>query len=112
MERRQHERFSVVDLMLHEQETSRPVGKVVNISASGLLVISSKSYQGGQKIGFYIPFTKTVQGMIKFEFMGTVKWAHPAEDNPSQVRVGIEFADNPELQTMFIQQLVRVYGAS
>ena len=112
MERRQHERFTVVDLVLYEQATNRPIGKVVNVSARGLLVISSKEYKVGKEIDFFIPFTKTVQGLVKFEFKGAVKWSTQSDENPAQMKIGMEFADNPDLQTMFIQQLVKVYGAS
>ena len=112
MERRQHERFTVVDLILYEKNSTRPVGKVVNISTRGLLVISSKPYKVGEEVQLYIPFKKTVRGMVKFEFLADIRWAHPDDDNPTQIRVGMEFADHPELQTMFIEQLVSIYGAS
>lgn len=112
MERRQYERFTVVDLVLYDQETERPIGKVVNISARGLLVIATKKYDLGQRHSFYVPFTKAIQGVVNFEFVGEIKWTHTNEDNPDQYSIGMEFAENPELQTMFIQQLVKIYGAS
>lgn len=112
MERRQHERFTVVDLILYEQKSSRPVGKVVNISARGLLVISSKPYKVGDEVQFNIPFKKTIRGMVKFEFLAEIRWSHPDDDNPAQYRIGMEFSEHPELQTMFIEQLVSIYGAS
>jgi Tfp pilus assembly protein PilZ len=112
MERREHERFSVVDLVLYDQETGRPIGKVVNISVRGLLVISSRKFEVGDVLGFSIPFTKTVEGMVKFDFQGEVRWAHPNDQHPSRFSIGIQFVENPELQTMFIHQLVDLYGAS
>lgn len=112
MERRQHPRFTVVDLTLYEQITGRPVGKVVNISTRGLLVISSKQYKVGEEIRFHIPFKKTVRGKINFDFLAEIRWCHPDDDNPAQIRVGMEFAENPDLQTMFIEQLVKIYGVS
>jgi Tfp pilus assembly protein PilZ len=112
MERREHERFSVVDLVLYDQESGRPIGKVVNISAKGLLVISSRKYEVGQILGFFIPFTKTIQGMVKFEFQGEVRWVHPNDQHPLRYSIGMQFTENPELQTMFFQQLVDLYGAS
>ncbi len=111
-ERRLHERFTVVDLVLYDQESQRPVGKVVNISARGLLVITTKLFDLGKRHSFYIPFSKTIQGLVKFEFVGEIKWGHTDEDNASHFSIGMEFAENPELQTMFIQQLVKIYGAS
>lgn len=112
MERRQHERFTVVDLILYEKNAAHPVGKVVNISARGLLVISSKPYKVGEEVQLYIPFKKTVRGMVKFEFLADIRWVHQDDENPTQIKVGMEFADHPELQTMFIEQLVSIYGAS
>ena len=112
MERRRHERFTVVDLMLYDQQTKKPVGKVVNISATGLLVISTTRYEVGQRVNFSIPFRQAVQGIVKFEFKGEIKWLNPTDDNPSNFSIGMAFAENPELQTMFIQQLVNIYGAT
>lgn len=111
-ERRQAERHEVVDLQLFDQATDDLLGKVVNISEGGLLILSEAEFKPGQRENFYIPFTRTVQGMVKFEFLGEVRWVHP-EENPSNMnKVGMAFALNPDVQTMFIQQLVKIYGPS
>ncbi|MBN2046097.1 MAG: PilZ domain-containing protein [Anaerolineales bacterium] len=112
MERRRHERFTVVDLLIYEQETKKPVGKVVNISASGLLVIATTRYEVGQRVNFVIPFRQAIQGIVNFEFKGEIKWLNASEGNPTNFSIGMAFAENPELQTMFIQQLVNIYGAT
>ncbi|MFN2144320.1 MAG: PilZ domain-containing protein [Anaerolineales bacterium] len=112
MERRRHERFTVVDLMLYDNQIKKPIGKVVNISASGLLVISNTRYEVGQRLNFMIPFRQAIQGIVNFEFKGEIRWLNPSDDDPSNFSVGMAFAENPELQTMFIQQLVNIYGAT
>ena len=50
--------------------------------------------------------------MVKFEFQGEVRWAHPNDQHPSRYSIGMQFTENPELQTMFFQQLVDLFGAS
>lgn len=111
-ERRQAERHEVVDLQLFGQATGDLLGKVVNISEGGLLVLSETEFKPGERDNFYIPFTQTVQGMVKFEFLGEIRWVQPESDNSSLNKVGMAFALNPDVQTLFIQQLVKIYGPS
>ena len=111
-ERRQSERHEVVDLQLFNQDTGEFLGKVVNISEGGLLIETEFEFIAGQRGNYYIPFTRAVQGMVKFEFLGEVRWVQPESGGNAASKVGMAFALNPEVQTMFIQQLVKVYGPS
>ena len=111
MERRKSRRFSIVNLDLHEQGTGDLVGKVVNISQGGMLTIADKAYEPGNEYGFYIPFEQTVNGIVKFEFSGRVVWCRPNALKPGMLSVGLEFADNPKIQTIFIEQMIKIYGS-
>lgn len=111
MERRKSRRFSIVNLDLHDQVSNQLVGKVVNISQGGLLTIAEKTYEAGKEYGFYIPFKETVNGLVKFEFSGKVVWCRPNALKPGMLSIGLEFADNPKIQTIFIEQMIKIYGA-
>ena len=111
MERRKSRRFSIVNLDLHDQVTGHLVGKVVNISRGGMLTTTEKAYEPGKEYGFYIPFEQTVNGLVKFEFSGRVIWCRPNALKPGMLSVGLEFADNPKIQTIFIEQMIKIYGA-
>jgi Tfp pilus assembly protein PilZ len=110
MERRKSRRFSVVNLDLHEKTSEKLVGKVVNISQGGLLTISENSYDAGKEYDFFIPFEETINGMVKFEFAARIVWCRPNALKPGMMSVGLEFADNPKIQTMFIEQMIKVYS--
>ena len=110
MERRGSRRFNVVDLDLFSQTTNEHVGRVVNISKGGLLVNASLEFPVGGKIDFYIPFTKSVSGDIKFEFTAKIIWCHPNPLHPSGYSIGLEFSNFPELQTVFIEKMIKIYG--
>lgn len=112
MERRRSRRFNVVDLELFSAETTENVGKIINISKGGLLVNSTEEYKTGEEHKFYIPFSKDINDEVKFDFKATIVWCQPNPLTPSAFSVGMEFADIPELQTVFIQQMIRIYGES
>ena len=111
MERRKSRRFSIVNLDLYDQSSDRLVGKVVNISQGGLLTIAEEAYETGKEYAFYIPFEETVNGRVKFEFSGRIVWCRPNALKPGMLSVGLEFADNAKIQTMFIEQMIKIYGA-
>jgi len=111
MERRTSRRFSIVNLDLHDQASDSLVGKVVNISQGGLLSIADKAYEPGKEYAFYIPFEESVNGRVKFEFTGRIVWCRPNALKPGMLSVGLEFADNPKIQTLFIEQMIKIYGA-
>ena len=112
MERRKSRRFSVVNLDLHDKTTEKLVGKVVNISQGGLLTISKIEYKTGEEFEFFIPFSETVNGLVKFEFIARIVWCRPNSLTPGMMSVGLEFSDNQKIQTVFIEQMVKIYNPS
>jgi Tfp pilus assembly protein PilZ len=110
MERRRSKRFNVVNLELFHKETQEHIGKIINISKGGLLVTSTEEFSQGEEHKFYIPFAQNVNGEVKFDFEATIVWCQPDPRATSAFSVGLEFAENAELQTVFIQQMVKIYG--
>jgi hypothetical protein len=109
-ERRKSKRFQVVDLEVHDAETDERIGKVVNLSEGGLLMIADIEMDQDSIVRFRIPFSKTINGEINFEFNARVVWSYPNALQASKYSTGLEFSENPDLQTIFIQQMIKVYG--
>lgn len=112
MERRRAKRFTVVDLELFNQQTRSLIGTVVNISKGGLLAKTDVSFTPGDKYNFFIPFAKSVNGEVQFNFSALIVWCHPNSLHPKKFSVGIEFNNFPEVQTLFIQQMVGIFGGT
>ena len=111
IERRKAKRFMVVDLEVFLAEEEERIGRVVNLSEGGLLMISEKELPSPEVLRFSIPFSHTVNGEIKFDFNAKIVWCYPNTLNSSKFSVGMEFAENPDLQSIFIQQMIKIYGS-
>lgn len=109
-ERRKSKRFMVVDLEVLSGEEEEHIGRVVNLSEGGLLMVSDKELPSHEIIRFSIPFSHTINGEIKFDFDARIVWCYPNTLHSSKFSVGMEFAKNPDLQALFIQQMIKIYG--
>jgi hypothetical protein len=109
-ERRRSKRFQVVDLDVQTIDSDEKIGKVVNLSEGGMLMIADRELAQQETIKFRIPFTHTVNGEIHFDFDARVIWCYPNTLQSSKFSVGLEFSENPDLQTIFIQQMIKIYG--
>ncbi len=109
-ERRKTKRSRVINLKLYDQDTGGVVGQVVNISHGGIYSITDERFNIGEERSFYIPFSEAISGKIKFHFNARTIWAHPNSLHPSKYSVGLEFVENPDVQTMFIKQMVKIFG--
>ena len=105
-ERRKTQRAIVVDLNLFSQEPQEFLGKVINLSEGGLLVVTDKQLDENSFFNVRILFD---QG-IKFDFSIRIVWSEPSTQDKTKYDTGVEFIENPNLQAHFIQQLIKVYG--
>lgn len=109
-EKRRHARFTVVDLELYFQDPQERIGQIVNLSEGGLLVVAGEPVEPYSIHKFRILFNQTIQGEIKFDFEASVVWSNPNSLDPSKHSIGLQFVENPELQTKFIRQMIKVFG--
>ncbi len=105
-ERRKTERTTVVNLDLYTQEPQEFLGKVINLSEGGLLVVTDKLLDENLFLNVRILFNHD----IKFDFSIRIIWSEPSTYDKSKFDTGVEFIENPNLQAHFIQQLIKVYG--
>lgn len=111
IERRKSKRYSVVDLDLYYQDPQEFIGKVINLSEGGLLVITEKQYEKNKFLNVRFLFDTTVNQNINFDFSVRVAWSDRSTAHAPKYSTGMEFAENPELQAHFINQLIKVYSS-
>ena len=109
-ERREHKRFTVTDLDLILQEEEKLIGKVVNLSEGGLLILSTAELESGKAYDFRIPFDQTVNGEIHFDFEGEVVWCNQNTLDAKKFSAGLKFTQIPDLQLTFVKQMITIFG--
>jgi hypothetical protein len=111
VERRKSKRYSVVELDLYYQDSQEFVGKVINLSEGGLLVITDEQLDKNKFLDVRFLFDTTINEKINFDFTVRVAWSNRSTLHPSKFSTGMEFTENPELQAHFITQMIKVYGS-
>lgn len=109
-ENRRHSRFTVIDLELYFQDPQERIGKIVNLSEGGLLVVADEPYEIYSLHQFRVLFNQTINGEINFDFEASVVWSNQNTMDPTKHSIGLKFTENPELQTKFIRQMIKVFG--
>ena len=111
-ERRKAQRFQVVDLDIYATDEEQKIGKVVNLSETGLLLHSNSILEEGMIQKYRINFIKTVAGKVHFDFEAQVVWNKENPTGMYKYQIGLKFLDYAELQVQFIQQMIRTYSSA
>ena len=109
-DRRKSRRYSVVNLDLYSQEPQNYLGRVINLSEGGVLVITQEQFEKNEFLNVRFLFDQTTNEKINFDFSVRVAWSSPNARETSKFSTGMEFTENPELQSQFIHQMIKVYG--
>lgn len=109
-ERRQAKRFTVVDLDIFLQGAEEKLGNIANISEGGLLIFAQSPMEKNVVNKFRIPFNKTVNGQVNFDFEAKIVWSAEDTLTPGRYSIGLEYTQNPELQNHFVQQMINIFG--
>ncbi|MGD8456958.1 MAG: PilZ domain-containing protein [Anaerolineales bacterium] len=110
IERRKSKRYSVVDLDLFFQDPQEFIGKVINLSEGGLLVITDEQLEKNKFLDVRFLFDTTVNENINFDFTVRVAWSNRSTLHSNKFSTGMEFTENPKVQAQFINQMIKVYG--
>lgn len=108
--RRRSRRFTVVDLDLFLYPEETHIGQVINVSEGGLLAYVEQDFNRDKTYQFNIPFNRTINGQVNFEFEAEVVWCTTNALDPNKFSLGLKFAKNAALQTHFIMQMIQVFG--
>lgn len=111
-ERRQNRRFSVVNLPLIDFESDTVIGRVVNISMGGLLLLTDIQFDLGDSRYFKITFHPAAGELIDYRFLGDVVWITGELKEKETYAVGLQFAENEDKQFEFLRNLINLYHSS
>jgi hypothetical protein len=109
-DRRKSKRYSVVNLDLYYQDPQELIGKVINLSEGGLLVITNIQFEKDTILDVRFLFDQTINESINFNFSVRVAWSNRSTLDVSKFSTGFEFTENPKIQAQFITQMIKVYG--
>jgi hypothetical protein len=106
-ENRSDERYLVQDLAVFDGRSNRLIGKVLNLSLSGMLV----SHEEAIQVDMVIPvkLRHILNTYSDFEGKAKVKWSRQ-NDISGLFGTGLEFLDNSPEQRSEIQKVVNTYA--
>jgi hypothetical protein len=88
-----------------DQHTNSILGKVVNISAEGLMLISDEPYTTGAVYELDLMFPRLIKGHSKVSFGAEVVWSIPASQ-PGSHWSGFRIIDVAEDDVLTIDDLI------
>jgi Tfp pilus assembly protein PilZ len=109
-ERRRAKRFSVMELNIYDNKTDEYIGKMVNLSVGGMLILGDKRLEVGGVYHIKIPFDKTVNGRVNFDIQTKCVWCTDAM-GLSRYSIGLQFMDDSPLHYTFIRKMVETFSA-
>jgi hypothetical protein len=109
-ERRKTKRFSVVELDVFDKKTDDYIGKMINLSVGGMLILGEEPLQPGKVYHIKIPFDETVNGRVDFDIETKCVWCTNAIGFP-RYSIGLQFLDNLPVHYTFIKRMVDTFGS-
>ena len=92
-------------LEVSDQHTNAILGKVVNISAEGLMVISNEPFTTGAVYELDLKLPRLIKGHSKVSFGAEVVWSTPASQ-PGSHWSGFRIIDVSENEVLTIDELI------
>ncbi len=87
-------RDTIYYLEVLDSRTNKPVGRVVDISDGGLLVVCDRPPETGTRIAATISLPEDISESASFECLLTVRWRRP-DHNPDFTLVGCSMEVGP-----------------
>ncbi|MBN2502782.1 MAG: PilZ domain-containing protein [Anaerolineales bacterium] len=110
-ERRKTKRFSVVELDIFDNKTDDYIGKMINLSVGGMLILGDNPLETGKIYHIKIPFDETVNGRVNFDIETKCVWCTNAIGFP-RYSIGLQFLDNSSVHYTFIKKMVDTFSAT
>lgn len=108
-ERRNSKRVSVAELDVYDKESKRHLGKMINLSLGGMLIVGDRPFETGSEYALSIPFMDAENGEIDFVVRARCAWCTITHSYP-QYSIGMEFLENSAIQFQFIKRMISVYS--
>ena len=109
VEKRKDKRYLMRDLMVYMRDSKEELGKVINMSLSGLLIAHDTSMAVDSVFKIKIPVAHTKHELSDFDADVMVKWFRQ-NDMSGLFGFGLEFLDNTEEQRTTIQEMINAFA--
>jgi hypothetical protein len=107
--RKEHRRHIIYYLQILEQETGKVIGRLVDITTIGLMIISEKELEPGRKFALRIALPEEFPNATQIVVVGESVWCHK-DVNPDYYAIGFKLNPPSENVTKVIQGLIEHYG--
>lgn len=108
-EKRKDKRHLVRDLVVFMRDSDVKLGKVINLSLSGMLIAHDESMVVDSVLKIDIPLKHAKNGLRDFEADVQVRWFRQ-NDSSGLFGFGLEFMDNTEEQRGVIQEIIDAFA--
>ena len=109
VEKRKDKRYLMRDLMVYVRDSNEELGKLINMSLSGLLIAHDTSMAVDSVLKIKIPVAHTKHELSDFDADVMVKWFRQ-NDMSGLFGFGLEFLDNTEEQRTTIQEMINAFA--
>ena len=94
-DRRVHRRrYSIMYLKLHDLESDSLLGQLVDMSESGIMIVSAEPLERGKHFKLRMALPEAINGKEYVDFEARMKWCNQ-DTNPDLFASGLELIDPP-----------------
>ena len=105
----QRRRHLIYYLKVVFPETGESIGRLVDITPVGMMIISEKPLETGQEIPVRIIFPSVLAANTCLDMVGETVWCH-LDVNPDYYAVGFRFNSPTEESALLVKDLVDSFG--
>jgi hypothetical protein len=107
--RKEHRRHIIYYLQILEPETGNVIGRLVDITTIGLMIISEKALEPGQEFALRIALPEEFPNAKQINVVGESVWCHK-DVNPDYYAIGFRL-NQPSVDVItVIKMLIEQYG--
>ena len=109
MKRKLHRNNLIYYLKVYDQKTDQPLGRLVDITPEGIMLISETPIPSDIDFTLRMEFPKEIFGEERMEFSARSMWCHK-DMNPDYYDTGFQLIDVPLEHVLLIKKLVSEFG--
>jgi hypothetical protein len=108
-QRKEHRRHIIYYLQIQEPETGKVIGRLVDITTIGIMIISEKALKPGKEISLRISLPEEFPNAKHIDIFGESVWCHK-DVNPDYYAIGFRINQPSESEITVIRELIAEYG--
>ena len=109
-DKRRDKRFIILELEVYRGDTGERLGKMINLSRGGMLVMRQAPMDVNASLGLKIPLNKAIDGHIEFDAESKVAWYRQNEIS-NLYSIGFEFVNLTSEQSELLENMLDVFGS-